>query len=512
MSASSELLKQALPSTGNKKQVPVSKVGSASAALLQASGVSAGGLKYVPLKPPPSTVEKPQSLGKQILAGIVKTPARLATNLVQAGQIAVGKPQTQPFSGKFLGEVKPVGMSGNFGKDLQDAVGAGLEISSYLPFAKGISTASKLFKSAKWLKFAGPLAVEGAASGTLASGGYEISKQATTGEKINPLNIALGTALGTVAGPTLGGLFRGVGKIFGKKTTPKTVSVVSESVETKIPVSTPKSRFDAYNKSQGYEPYSKDVPVIDAGKVESKLPTIQTEPKKDFTGKIPGYKYEPIPTDKPVNVPGIKEIEPNYANVPEGPIRSTNVSARLPSTKGTTITKAADDIDVKLSKEGFNNLAPEEKAKFNSITEKEQIARVSALLSNTTDEAVEMVATGKNIPKDIHPQVLFNAVERRAMDNLENGGAEVLRRLARSPIATQESLAGQTFRASQILENKLSPSKLIAENDKSIAENILKRTGQKVDDIVKKEVDIIKAKKPPVNKQTFAEFIKDITC
>ena len=64
-----------------------------------------------------------------IIRGLIKTPAKIATNLVQAGEVALGKPVTEPFTGSYLGRVEPVGggLEGDTGRMIREGVGAGVE-------------------------------------------------------------------------------------------------------------------------------------------------------------------------------------------------------------------------------------------------------------------------------------------------------------------------------------------------------------------------------------------------
>lgn len=147
-----------------------------------------------------------------LAAGILKTPARLATNLINAKQIAFNEPETQPFSGDFLGEVTRVGNTGRgFGADVLESFGAGTELASFIPIVRGTSLG---YQGLKTLAKGGakefvkkstiPLVKEGAAGGFLGTTGIELQKTAETGEAPSLGNIALGTATGAVAAPILG--------------------------------------------------------------------------------------------------------------------------------------------------------------------------------------------------------------------------------------------------------------------------------------------------------------------
>lgn len=155
-------------------------------------------------------------MGGSMVAGLLKTPARLATNLINAGQIITGNKPTQPFDSKFLGEVKPVGESGNFGQDLKDATGAGLEMSSYLVGggeAKGATTALKegSLLAKPFLKAALSGAKSGAIIGALGGAGSELQNpNSTIG------STAIQGGLGALTGAGTGGLLETGGKLLEK--------------------------------------------------------------------------------------------------------------------------------------------------------------------------------------------------------------------------------------------------------------------------------------------------------
>lgn len=91
-----------------------------------------------------------------LIAGILKTPARLATNFINAGEAiggshidpATGKlvegEVTQPFSGSFLGEVKPYTKP-------KETFGAGLELGSYAVGAPEIKAGAAALRGGELL-------------------------------------------------------------------------------------------------------------------------------------------------------------------------------------------------------------------------------------------------------------------------------------------------------------------------------------------------------------------------
>lgn len=97
----------------------------------------------------PTFTEKKPTLAGSAIRGVLKTPAKVATSLVQAGQVAMGKPVTEPLSGGYLGRVEPLGggLEGTTGRMVKEGVGAGLEAGGYLAGAN----AGKIFKGVKGL-------------------------------------------------------------------------------------------------------------------------------------------------------------------------------------------------------------------------------------------------------------------------------------------------------------------------------------------------------------------------
>lgn len=103
------------------------------------------GISFTPLDgSAPTITPKSQSTMAQpdhgfignVIADVTKPVARLGLNLASAYDIATGntkasdKMNTQGVNTGFYGNIKPVGVSGNFGTDLKDSLGTGLQIGS----------------------------------------------------------------------------------------------------------------------------------------------------------------------------------------------------------------------------------------------------------------------------------------------------------------------------------------------------------------------------------------------
>lgn len=171
-------------------------------------------------------VEKDKGFLGNIAADIVRPVARVATNLVNTGEAIAGRNPTSPFSGSFLGQVKPVGMEDGGGlsvKNLKDAVGVGLELSSNIPIAKGARITGDVLKGVTkggglrtLYKAATPLIKEGAIGGSLGNAGRSLEENKSMGGVA--LDTAKGAVVGGLAAPVLGAVAGLGGKVLNKYT------------------------------------------------------------------------------------------------------------------------------------------------------------------------------------------------------------------------------------------------------------------------------------------------------
>lgn len=150
----------------------------------------------------PEQPKKEQGFLKSIASSIIKPFARAGTNLINSAEIALGKKETQPFSGNFLGEVKPIGDTGRgFVADVKDSIGTGAEIASnIIGPSGGVSVVKQGLKGLvkQGLK-------EGTKFGAITGGSYSL------GESLqNAGNSASDVAYDTLFGTALGGLAGGV--------------------------------------------------------------------------------------------------------------------------------------------------------------------------------------------------------------------------------------------------------------------------------------------------------------
>ncbi len=488
MSATSDLLKQALPSTGAKTGVSTTlpQKQSATASLLKAANVPAGALPYVtnPVKPE----EKKGIIRKtgEVLGGIAKGIASpvltIAARPFQLGAEALGvsDKRVNEISAKVpFGLVAPTPQ--NFGDVKKD-------------FGRAIETAA--------FAIPGGTLAKAAIAGAVFGGGASLEQ----GNNIFSKETAIGTGAGAATGALLHGAFKGASKLFSKEApaVAETVIPKAETVVEKTPVTpvvpevlTNTQKFEKYSKVNNYEPITPD----------SQLPTIQTQLKNPpIENKIPGYKYEPVkPTPPPM---------PSYTNIPEGPIKSTNTAVKLPTIKGTTVTKAAADINEKIIQQGFDSLPAEDLARFNPADIAQNKKNIAELFNTDFESAKNSAITGKFIPRNIHPDLLFEAVTAKA--NAE-GDVILQQSLAKSPLAAKSSLAGQSLRLTQEFGNQGNAVDLIRRNNAHIAETYLKKTGKTMEQAISEGVKELAPKleekiQPKITKPNLAEFIKEIQC
>ncbi len=167
-----------------------------------------------------------------LAAGIVKPFAEVGTNLVNAGQIALGMPETQPFSGSFLGDVKGLGKvditkapwdPANL-DTLKKSASQGAQIGSTLAsvenvpgLIKNLFTSGKVLGSPVLTKVLGPTAAEEFGVASAAQKGDIIAsflKESSSPAEKQILNKALeelGPQMAKESGLTPGLLRRGVG-------------------------------------------------------------------------------------------------------------------------------------------------------------------------------------------------------------------------------------------------------------------------------------------------------------
>lgn len=252
------------------------------------------------------------------------------------------------------------------------------------------------------------------------------------------------------------------------------------------PVDDSTSKIDAYLEQQDKlisdfkEKHTKKKPVVKKKVSEKTKPVEKTTPKVESEKKVATEVQEPKVT---------------ATNPEEG-----------------TISKAASDINKELVARGFDSLSEDEQAKFTSISKQEQIDRVSELLAKDIEAAKRMALGLEDVPNNIKSQVLYNAVKNYA---LEQNDVQLIRDLAKSPIAEERALLAQSLGAAGFNNNEYDPVDIIQKINKGKAEDAKKELKgktikQATNEVVKDVKEKVDVKKP--KRQDWESFINEITC
>jgi hypothetical protein len=452
-------------------------------------------------------------VAKDIAVGVIKPVARVATNVVNSGQYIAGKKETQPFSGKFLGEVKPVGMDNGGGfsiKNLKDSFGVGAEIGSNFVGGGVVKNAAGAIVKPTIKK----LAIEGALGGGTYGLGQSLEEDKSLKDTV--VSTALGAGIGAVVAPVLS---RTVSYV-----TKKIKGVNGKVTEVKIPEDyTPLDRLAKLKETpqlsapKPVEP----APIALGGKVYNGEVTVKQAAKNPVTVNPKTGKFQTtynsggeiissktLESTVPGTVPNntIPNVKMN-TNIPEtGLVAPKTKAQRLPSITGNRPTSEAVKINADFVKRGLVEIPPEEMAKYHGFTEADQIERISNYMS-TDPSFSENVANGR-VPKDVVPQIAYNAVKAKAD---KEGDVMTQWLLGKNPITSQRSQAGSTLRASQVMTDKemTSGTDLIIRNDRNIADAFKKKNGIELDAAIQKEVKTIVEKKPKLSLKNFIENIKE---
>lgn len=174
--------------------------------------------------------QKDHGFAGNVLAGVLKLPARLLTNVANAGQIIAGKPQTQPFSGSYFGEVPRIGAGLDITKApwepqnvaaIKDSAGAGVEAASYVVGGPEIKGGIEALKGGELLaKPTLKAIVQGGKAAVVPGALY------AGGESMQDPNKNLGqnledAAVGGIVGGATGGTLAGAGKVLEKTGIPQ---------------------------------------------------------------------------------------------------------------------------------------------------------------------------------------------------------------------------------------------------------------------------------------------------
>lgn len=116
--------------------------------------------------------------------------------------------------------------------------------------------------------------------------------------------------------------------------------------------------------------------------------------------------------------------------------------------KGNKIAKKASDINKKYVEKGFDAIPEEEQAKFYSSEgqRKQQVENVASLMTSDIERAKQIVRGEIDIPEDIKPQILHNAMVEWAD---KNGDYALLRDLSGSVHASELSQSASLLESSK---------------------------------------------------------------
>lgn len=177
---------------------------------------------------------------------------------------------------------------------------------------------------------------------------------------------------------------------------------------------------------------------------------------------------------------------------------------------GDKVSKAASDINKDIVSKGFDELSESEQAKFTSITKEEQLSKVAKLIEDDYEYTKNMAAGDVGIPEDLSPQVIFNAVKNKAINEID---IDTLERLASSSLAKERSIHAQELSASGFdngFEDPIKASQDISKaREKEVAEKTKDIDSQKRSTIkeIKKEI-----KKAQPKLKDWNDFIDSLEC
>ncbi len=229
--------------------------------------------------------------------------------------------------------------------------------------------------------------------------------------------------------------------------------------------------------------------------------------------KIFSYNQEAVQAAPQVQAqaptPRITLPKPTEAALPK--LVESRLSDQSPAgtPEGTRISKAAVDINKEAVRRGFEEILPEQLAKYDKITKEDQMKRAEEFITNDAQLARDM-ATGKApYTAPVESQVLFNAIKNKAI--LERDVA-TLRELASSPLATERSVLAQKLGSSGY-DNGLTADPVKAMQDIAAArkERASKRV-KNVDKAVESTKEAIKKEIKKPTKQDWASFVESIKC
>jgi len=408
------------------------------------------------------TQSKPGFL-QSVAAGIVRPFARLGTNLINAGQEIVGAPTTQPFSGKFLGDVTPVGMANGGGlsvQNLKDSVGTGLELGSYLIGGEGaggvVETGLKGLLKQSIIQGA----KVGATAGAMQGAGQSLTENQGIGNTL--LNTGIGAVTGGVTGGVLGGITGGIGLLKNGSPVNEGENLVKLN-DTLSPKATVKEARLA--ESQGRLYSGQDATLL-KGETANKIATSDSQFNTTMTVNrlIPNASKLDEPTlanvidDKttelaqnlkpemvktPINPPTIDKINSDWATLKASQLKNADTTAEKE-----LITSWQNRFEERLQNSGNQNM--------NDLWET-RIAYDNSI-PNAVKKANDMSAEGLQMKKDLWLQnrSILNAAINDTQNGLGKTSQQAFKDMSNLYNAKGNLLTKATTSSAKLLPSKLS--------------------------------------------------------
>lgn len=191
--------------------------------------------------------------------------------------------------------------------------------------------------------------------------------------------------------------------------------------------------------------------------------------------------------------------------------QSETVKPAVKVENGDTPSGIAKSIEAKAVEKGLTDRGFGELAGYDSVTIKEQAAMMSDLMKSDIEKA-KRIATGKeDLPAGLKGTTALTAMEDYAMETRDGALAA---ELARSPLVTETSVAGQTLRLSAERTPDSASAKIqeIAKEREKVAQKALqgKTAGKAQAEIKKSLQEGIRKSKP--GKYSWAAFTESIKC
>jgi hypothetical protein len=248
--------------------------------------------------------------------------------------------------------------------------------------------------------------------------------------------------------------------------------------------------------------------IVSANEVVSKLetpssPVTEVASREAMSPSVKGEGVIKTSIDSPqITAPigegrGVTELSTSQA---QQPIDTSVGEVTKQSKVGTSI--ETKTIEKGLSK-SFSGTA-----EYTPIVIKEQAKLASDLINSNLDQAKRIVLGQEQLPKGMRAGTILKAMEDYALDK---GDASLLRGIANSPLTAETSLHAQELRllAERNPDSAVKIMQDIANKRKADLED---RTGRKINDAVKNEVERIKKEIRVPKKEDWNAFLDSIEC